>query len=207
MKKQSNKYTIAIIIVLVVVAAVSFFVVFSRGTNPVAKDPATIALSQTDVSNIPNGLVYNSTSSEQTYKLDASWFNDSSQRQAAIDMGFIDGYYDYFFYQNPNSFSNIKTIGSSISIYNKTSSAGIATNATLNQIMQSRNCISFNLPTIGDGSYGCYFVLNVSNTAISYYDVLFYKNNVAVRVWVGQTGLVDLSAEAVQYADTVANRI
>lgn len=204
--KKINNYIIILAVLFVVAIAVLIIMMVGANTKLVTQDPATIALSQADVSNIPSGLIYNSSLSEQTYKVGTYWANDS-QLQSAIAQGFTNGYYDYFFFQNPSQTSSIKTIGSSISIYNQSQSAQTVTSTTLNQIVQSKNCIAFNLPTIGDASFGCYFVLNESNTAVSYYDVLFYKNNVAVRTWVGQTGLMDLSSEAVQYANIVANRI
>jgi hypothetical protein len=210
MKKINSSYVIVLFIALIVIVLGGLFFIMSNNTKLITKDPATIALAQTDVFNIPSGLVYNSSISEQTYKVGPYWVNDS-QLQAALSLGFTNGYYDYFYYKNPNTSvdSGIKTVGSSISIYNQSVSAQISTSNNLNQIIKGNNCVTFNLPTIGDASFGCYFIWNDSNTVApaSYYEVLFYKNNVAVRTWVGQTGIADLSSEAVQYANIVASRI
>ena len=201
-KTNKSKSYMFVIIALILISVAAFFLI-QPSSGLISKDPATIALSQADVSNLPPGLVFNSTMSEQRYKLGNYWFNDS-QLQAALNQGFMNGYYDNFFYQD-SAASNIEIIGSSISTYNQ--SAQEILKGDIQAYLPQYNCISFNLPTIGDKSFGCYMVLNISNIEMSYYEVFFYKNNVVVRTWVGQTGLVDSSAEAVQYADIIANKV
>jgi hypothetical protein len=205
--KSDNKYYLVILaIVLVAAIAVFVLIMFSGNgtTTLIVKDPAAMALTIPDLFNIPNGFVFNSTLSEQTYKFNSYWTNES-EKQAAIAQGFTNGYIDYFLYQNPNQATDIKTVGTSISVFNQ--SAQEVLNEDVQSFANQYKCTSFSIPTIGDSSFGCYTVLNISGATISYYDILFYKNNVVVRTWVGRTGLVDLSAEAVQYANIISNRI
>jgi hypothetical protein len=203
-KKNQLKRYIFIIVIVLIVAIAAFIIIMFKGNynNIIAKDPATIALTQTDVFNIPQGLIYNSSLSEQTYKVGNYW--NATAAQAEFARGFTNGYFDDFVYQDSGA-NNIKVIGSSISMYNN--SAQNILNEDIQGYDQTYGCIPFNLPTIGDYSYGCHMVTNISNYVMSYYEVFFYKNNVAVRTWVGQNQLVDLSSDVVPYANTIASRI
>ena len=202
-KNKQKSYIIAIVIILVIAIMGFFLVMFNSTKIVMTNDPATIALTQTDIFNIPQGLVYNSSISESTYKIGNYWPSES-EKQTALNQGFTNGYFDNFFYQDSGA-SNIEVIGSSISIYNH--SAQDILNNEIQEYNQAYGCISFNLPTIGDYSYGCHMVTNISNYVMSYYEVFFYKGDVTVRTWVAQNQLVDLSADVVPYANIIANRL
>src|SRR5271157_4787047 len=200
--KKLRSYIILFIIVLIVAVVGLFIILLSK--DIMTKDPKNMVLSLTDINqkDIPPGLVFNTSLSVEFYKNGSYWANES-QEQVAMDQGFINGYYEYFFYQNPSLTNNIKTIGSSIVLFNQSQiSREIIDNET-QFYLSSDNCTSFNFPNIGDGSFGCYNTVNRTLpgviVAVSYYNIFFYKNNAAIRVWVGQTGTVNLSNEAIQY--------
>jgi hypothetical protein len=203
-RKKIRIITIALVAVLIVAVAIAGFFFFSM-SNPLTNslDPKDMALSLSDIST-PGGLMFNSNLSVATYKNDNYW-DSESQKQAAIAMGFTSGYYDYFFYQDSPSSNNIKVIGSSIAIFNQ--SAQEIMNKEAQSFNTGQNCIFFSVPSIGDNSLGCHMIITLPNLNMSYYNVFFYKNNVLVRTFVGQTGLADSSTEAIKYANIVAGRI
>jgi hypothetical protein len=193
-----------IILAIILIVTVAGFFLLNRGIEITAKDPRSIALSLSDISNIPDGLIFNLSSSVAIYKTGNYWPNET-QRQIVLAKGFTNGYYDFFVYQTPSSLANVKVIGSSVSIFNQ--SAQEILNEDIHSYTNDYdNCISFNFSVIGDGSFGCQMVLNVSNIEMSYTNIFFYKNNIVVRTFIGQAGIVDLNNETIQYANIIANR-
>jgi type II secretory pathway pseudopilin PulG len=200
-----------IIIAGILILGIAYLLIqVSIGKN----DPRNLALSLSEIQkNIPSRYILNPSLSLSEYKVGNFWTNET-EKEEALNNGFINGYYESYVYQEQAA-SNIKTVGSSISIFNN-QTTGNYMQTSINSFIQTylNNCTQFSFPTIGDSSFGCNETADLVNKPTSYVNsptsysvIIFYKNNVIVRVWIGQSGIIDLRNETVQYANIIANRI
>ena len=190
MKKKLGILFIALSIVLILVIIFLFNNLKFTSSNP---DPYNVALSQSDIANLPDEFILNSAYSQSFYTT------------SSIKPGFITGYDRSFQYQNSDNINNSITIMNSVSFYNSSELALNDFNAKELSVLNF-GCDQFNISNTGDKSFGC-ILSNYPLGGITSYAVYFYKGNKVGFIYLEEQGSkIDLTNEAISYSQIVANR-